>query len=106
MATGLTARRRWIGVDFPTGGSDGLRIDARTAEQADYYERLARSAVEDRMEKIAVWPDTMKEAECRKVFAALESAYPRVYKHEGRPASLEQMHDGLSPEGLAGDTVH
>lgn len=101
MATGLTARRRWVGVDFPTGGSDGLRIDARTSEQADYYERLARTAVEQRMRQIAVWPDAMKEDECRKVFAALESAYPRVYKHEARPASLAQMHDGLTA-----DTVH
>lgn len=106
MATGLTARRRWVGVDFPTGGSDGLRIDARTAEQADYYERLARSAVEERMQKVSVWPDAMKEDEVRKIFTALESAYPRVYKHEARPASLEQMHSGLTHDGLTADTVH
>ena len=111
----MTARRRWVGVDFPTGGSDGLRIDARTGEQADYYERLARTAVEERMQKITVWPDAMKEDECRKVFVALEQAYPRVYKHEPRPASLEQMHAGLAADnaglaadhdGLTTDTVH
>lgn len=99
MAHVQTARRRWIGVDFPTGTHDGLRIDAKSSEQADYYERLARSAVENRLKDIAVWPDDLKVAEIGKVFAALESSFPRVYKHEGRPQSKDAMFYGL-------DTVH